>query len=77
MKVSIGSQRARGETCQLKKADKQPQLNLVEAFVNICTAPADLLALQFGILELEVDNVPCIFCSERRSGASEEVICLP
>ena len=77
MKVSIGSQRARGETSQLKKADQQPQLNLVEAFVNVSTATAELLALQFGILELEVDNVPCSFSSERRSGASIKVVGLP
>ena len=77
MKVSISSQGVRGEARQLKKADKQPQLNLVEAFVNVGTATADLLALQFGILELEVDYVQCIFCSERRSGASVEVVGLP
>ena len=77
VKVSISSQGARGETRQLKKANKQPQLNLVETFIEVGTATADLLALQFSIRELEVDNVPRIFCPERRSGASEEVVCLP
>ena len=77
MKVSIGSQRARGETSQLKKANQQPKLYLVEAFVDVCTASADLLALKFGILELQVDYVPCIFSSKRRSSASIEVVGLP
>ena len=77
MKVSIGAQGARGETSQFKETDQQPELYLIEAFINVCAAPTDLLALQFGILELQVDNVPCIFGSKRSSSACKEVVGLP
>ena len=77
MKVSLGSQRARGETSQLKKANQQPELYLIEAFIDVGIAPTDLLALQFGILELQVDDVPCIFGTKRGSSASVEVVGLP
>ena len=58
-------------------ANQQPELNLVEAFVDIGAATADMLALQFCIFELQVNNVPCIFGSQRSSSASKEVVGLP
>ena len=77
MKVSIGAKGTSGEASNLKQANEQPELNLIKTFVNISAATADVLALQFCILELQVHNVPRIFSSERSGGPSIEVVCLP
>ena len=77
MEVGIGAERTSGETGELKETNEQPELDLVEAFVNVGAAAADLLALKFGVLELEIDDVPRIFSTQRRSRTSKEGIGLP
>ena len=77
VEVGVGVERTSGEASELKETDEQPELDLVEALVNVGAAAADLLALQFGVLELKVDDVPRIFSTERRSRPSKEGIGLP
>ena len=77
VEVGVGVERTSGETSELKETNEQPELNLVEAFENVGAAAADLLALKFGVLELEIDDVPRIFSTQRRSRPSKEGIGLP
>ena len=77
VEVGVGVERTSGETSELKVTNEQPEQDLIEAFVYVGAATADLLALKFGVLELEVDDVPRIFSTQRRSRPSEEGIGLP
>ena len=52
MKICIGAQRARGEASKLKKANQHSELDLIEAFIDICTAPADIAGLVIWHLQI-------------------------
>ena len=54
VEVGISTKGTSREASNLKKADEQPKLDLVEALEDVGTGSADVLALQFGIFELKI-----------------------
>ena len=72
VEVGISTKGTSREASNLKKADEQPKLDLVEALEDVGTGTTYVLALQLGILKLEVDQVPSIFSTKWRRGTSKK-----
>ena len=77
VEVGISVEGTRGEASHFKQTNEQPELDLIETFVYISAATADVFALQFGVFELKVNNIPRIFCTKGRSGPSIKGVSLP
>ena len=61
----------------LQEADEEPELDLVEALVDVSARSADVFALQLSIFKLQADKIPGIFSTKRRSCPCKERVVLP
>ena len=71
VEVGVSTKRASRVSSDLQEADEEPELDLIEALVDVSARSADVFALQLSIFELQADKIPGILRTKRCSSPSK------